>query len=525
MRSVRRRRLVGVAARIGAVLLSAALLTLSLPPVSVWPLVFVALAPLFVAWRAADSAAEAAALGLVWAGLVALATGSFLPPLVARFFDVSLAAGWLAFAALGVLAWGLHAAALGVLVRAVAGGAAASVPAVAAAFALHELARAHLPIANPWDAVAVAFAPGSVWLQLADVAGPSGPAFVVASASAGAAVAAGRLARRRDAASATLALGAAALVLAMAGAYGAIRLRLLRSDGAPRVHVAAAHLAHGPERARDPARDREAVDELVGLAARARTTPARLVVLPEHALPFPLADASAEARQVLGATEGSEADWLIGGRSLGFERSGLRMRNSVFLVRDGQLVGRYDKVSLLPFAERRPAAWLPLGTDRFDPGDAEPGRPLETRIGKVGALVCSEAMTPATARSSVAAGAVVLVNPSFDGWFATHGAREQQLRLVALRAIETRRAVLRATTRGRTAIIDPSGRVLDVRDGPEVGLVTAEIPLRDGATAYGRMGDGGVAVGLLAATALGVVPRARRLALRRISPREAPPRR
>lgn len=103
-------------------------------------------------------------------------------------------------------------------------------------------------------------------------------------------------------------------------------------------------------------------------------------------------------------------------------------RNSVLLTQGGRLLGRQDKVKLVPFGEFFPAARLlgPLYQTIFRmmglPGltGREPGQRLEPLVSgdlRFGALICYESTFATLARLLVKKGANVLVTPSNDAWF------------------------------------------------------------------------------------------------------------
>jgi apolipoprotein N-acyltransferase len=160
----------------------------------------------------------------------------------------------------------------------------------------------------------------------------------------------------------------------------------------------------------------------------------------------------------------------------------------------GQLRGRYDKEYLVPFFEYFPFAGLDLmsrgfeGARTFERGDRRPA-PLETRLGRVGMLVCVEAMFPEAARDRVRAGAEVLLSPSNDAWIADGDFAEHMLGVVGMRAIEQRRYLVRASTSGPSAVIDPWGRVLVETDPFRRHLLVGRVEPREQQSLYGRLGD------------------------------------
>ena len=145
-------------------------------------------------------------------------------------------------------------------------------------------------------------------------------------------------------------------------------------------------------------------------------------------------------------------------------------RNGAFLVDPvtGLAGGGYTKRKLVPFGEYVPLrpvlGWLekvaPIGGD-FTPGvDAAP---LTVRAGgnrvPVGVLVCYEDIFPSLARESVQAGAEVLAVLTNNAWFGEGGAAYQHAAHSVLRAVETRRPVLRVGNGGWSGWIDEYGTI------------------------------------------------------------------
>ena len=148
----------------------------------------------------------------------------------------------------------------------------------------------------------------------------------------------------------------------------------------------------------------------------------------------------------------------------------------------------------MPFAESAPLG--PRWTADGGPYTAGAAlRPLATASGPVGAFVCGEALFPSVARDLARAGAVLLANPSNDHWFGAEAGAEQHLRVARLRAIENRRWLVRPTTTGVSAVIDPQGRVVtrSRAGGPEV--LAATVRRSEEVTPVQRWGDAPVLAG------------------------------
>ncbi len=195
----------------------------------------------------------------------------------------------------------------------------------------------------------------------------------------------------------------------------------------------------------------------------------------------------------------------------------VRRYNSVFAVDStGAVLGRYHKRVLLAFGEYVPLAWLIGGIpgvasigDGFTPGGIESAIALPggTQVApdhlvlehglrslppsaRVAPLICYEDLMPALSRRFVRDHrANLLVNLTNDAWYGRTAAPWQHARLARWRALETRRALVRATNTGVTTVIDPAGRMSEPLPLFSEGVLKASVPLMEMETVYVRYGD------------------------------------
>ena len=328
-----------------------------------------------------------------------------------------------------------------------------------------------------------------------------------------------RLAGRRPG---VVRLGVTAALLAAVLAYGLARLPVVDRSvaGARRLTVGLVQTNLG-------ARDKDADPELflarhreMSRAAVAQHPALDLVVWPESAynrwLPHDRRTAPAEVSGGLGRP-------MIWG-ALTFRRHPdgvVDTFNTAFLTAPGgEVRGTYDKVELLLFGERIPfvetfpilRTWLPR-TGTFTPGERLAHLALESPTGRVTFLpmICYEDILPAFVRRfwNTAGPAQVLVNLTNDSWYGDSHEPIIHLALASFRAIETRRALVRATNTGISAVVDPAGRVIARTGQWRQEVLVAEVPVLDGGdtTVYMRLGDwvgwlawGGVLASVAAAT-------------------------
>ena len=84
-------------------------------------------------------------------------------------------------------------------------------------------------------------------------------------------------------------------------------------------------------------------------------------------------------------------------------------------------------------------------------------------------MICNEVMFGEIAAERVRAGAAYLATLTNDSWLGDRQYAEQALDMARLRAIEQRRYLVRASTSGPSAIVDPCGRAVDQQDARCLG--------------------------------------------------------
>ena len=467
----------------------------------IWPLLAVFLVPLWWSLERAPGAGAAALAGLVF-GAVAYAGGY---PWLWRLVDVFLGGS----VALGAALWTAHGlwfaagyAAYAVSYRALRrrGG-----PVLLAGGAPLLLVQWLQPQLFPVHAGS-ALAAFPLLAQSAELGGPLLLSAWVVAFNAAAFAGLGGAGPRRVRAW----LAAAGLAVALVG-YGAIRAAAVAegSAAAPslRVGLVQAELGLLEKRTR-PALSHER--HLAQTRTLLEDGAVDLVVWPETAYgrgirrPLPVAGAPIRAEIAV--------PLLFGATSVE-ERGGRRRRtNAAFLVgADGMVRDAYDKIRLIPVAESVPlagllpglASWFPHGQD-FAPGDGV----AALRLGdwRLVAPICHEVVHADLVRRMVReVEPHLLVTLANDAWFGDSHEPWIHLGLARLRAIEHRRALVRATNSGISAVVDPAGALL-ARSGLQTREnLRATVPLWEGLTPYARLGDwpgwlalAGCALGLLA---------------------------
>jgi apolipoprotein N-acyltransferase len=252
--------------------------------------------------------------------------------------------------------------------------------------------------------------------------------------------------------------------------------------------------------------------------------PADLIAWPEAPAPFVQADPGFQ-KALKSVSVAVQAPMVVGGIGTDYsdEDQAWRDYNSAMVIgQDGALVGRYDKIHLVPFGEYIPferliffARKLTGRVSHFSRGTERKVFLLHTQNGQAhryGVFICYEAVFADEVREFPELGAEVLVNISDDGWYGDTSAPWQHLNMARMRAIENRRWILRDTNTGITAAIDPYGRVRQSIPRHAVDALPAQFAFRDDVTFYTAHGD--VFAWVCAALALGMVGWAARKLLR-----------
>ena len=268
-----------------------------------------------------------------------------------------------------------------------------------------------------------------------------------------------------------------AIALANAG-FGWARLA---APAGPTVTVAAlddedkAHLAFTPGAAAMSVSVAETYAQAVRVAAKQG---ARLVVTPEAGIAATHADRATVLAPLIAAAHDTGADIVVG------VYDHAQPGDLALLLRPDTSVTQYDKRHLVPFLETeftpgRRSGWI---------GD---GRAME---------ICKDMDFPATIRADASQGVRLAAVPAgdfgADAWL--------HARMAVLRGVENGFAMVRAAHRGLLTVNDAQGRLIARRTVSPSGMsmVVASVPLGAGPTLYTRIGD--VFAGLMAVITLGV---------------------
>lgn len=221
-----------------------------------------------------------------------------------------------------------------------------------------------------------------------------------------------------------------------------------------------------------------------------------LVLWPEGAYPYPFPNARPEHQMLADLTAQLQAALVTGGNAQQREPE-FRYFNAMILIAPGQAAASaiYKKHILLAFGEYVPLSNVFPSLKNLIPAisdfGAGPGpRIISYQNMKAAAVICYEILDPGYLRAYARQGANIILNVTNDSWFGKFQEPEQHLALAQLRCVETRKAQVRSTNTGISAVIWPNGEITHRTPLHEPAAFAAKVPLLQmPPTLYTRWGD------------------------------------
>ncbi|MEC9384523.1 MAG: apolipoprotein N-acyltransferase [SAR324 cluster bacterium] len=162
---------------------------------------------------------------------------------------------------------------------------------------------------------------------------------------------------------------------------------------------------------------------------------------------------------------------------------------SVLVGKKGKVLGRYNKIFLIPFGEMIPfsdwfpgiATWLRkniANMSEFDRGTEYTVFPLEKNI-QLSAPICFDIFNPAVMRGMVLNGSNLVLNLSNLAWFGRTAASDNMVAILRWRAIENRVPVVFASNNGESLFIAANGKNMSKQLGLfEEGTLNSTVKLQ-----------------------------------------------
>jgi apolipoprotein N-acyltransferase len=446
--------------------LSGLFLALSFPRWELFPLAWVAFIPLFFAVRN-ESPTRSFLIGWV-AGLVYFSgTLSWVTISMTQYGKIPLPISYLlmlllvAYCAVYI---GLFAIGARSLFERKFGGGILMLPALWVAL---EYTRGHLLSGFPWSALAYSQYRFLPFIQIADLASIYGVGFLIVLVNVGLYETLRRGWKEHQIAWREIILAGGLFLLSLG--YGSYRLnQTMGEERSLSVTVVQGNIAQDQKwdaRLRD-----ETLQKYKRLSLASLTqgdVHPELMVWPESAAPFFFQTETALRNELLDLAQEGKFYLLFGSPAFDPAPSGkIALLNSAYLLSpSASVVGRYDKLHLVPFGEYVPLSSVLFFVNKLVEGIGEfiPGREatvMEVAGTRIGTVICFEVIFPEVVRRFAQNGASVMTTITNDAWFGDSAAPYQHFSMVVFRSIENRVPFARSANTGISGFIDAHGRVL-----------------------------------------------------------------
>ena len=220
------------------------------------------------------------------------------------------------------------------------------------------------------------------------------------------------------------------------------------------------------------------------------TTTPKLLIWPESVYPDPFFKVAASREKVLSFAEANQiyillatVDWVK--TQTAYKFHGV----SVLIGANGEVLGRYNKIFLIPFGETIPfSEWFPgiaswLRNNIANMSEFERGKEytvfyVPENI-EFSAPICFDIFSPTVVRGMVRNGSNLVVNLSNLAWFGRTTASDNMVAVLRWRAIENRVPVVFASNNGKSVFIGADGKNRSRQLGLfEEGSLTSTINIR-----------------------------------------------
>jgi len=191
-----------------------------------------------------------------------------------------------------------------------------------------------------------------------------------------------------------------------------------------------------------------------------------LVVWPEASTPFYFGFDEVASMKVIRLARQAGAP-LVFGSPYGERVDGKpTVFNSAYMLsKEGEVLGRYDKIHLVPFGEYVPFRSILFFVEKMVEtigrfGSGKEAKTFKLHDSRFGISICYEIIFPDLIRRFAKNGADFLVNITNDAWFGKSPAPYQHMSMAVLRAVENRMPIVRSANTGVSGAIDRDGTIL-----------------------------------------------------------------
>ena len=380
-----------------------------------------------------------------------------------------------------------------------------------AAWVAIELVRAHFLTGFGWALLGHSQSYTPAIIQIADITGSYGVSFLIVLVNTAIFLAIKNF-KAKD-----LAVGyvmIASFLVFVSLSYGMYRLNNIFTGEKLRVAIIQGNIPQVKKWS--PNYREEILNKYEALTNEAAEKRVDLIIWPETSVPGFLETEHELSDRIKALAVKTATPILVGAPREDEESKDAYYNSAILFSKGGMILGRYDKIHLVPFGEYVPFRRLLSFVENFAPspiGDFAFGRNYTVfkffiernarekeytwrmlKNVKFSTLICFEDIFPDLTREFVKRGALFLVNMTNDAWFGDTAAPYQHAQASVFRALENRVNVVRATNTGLSCFIDQKGRIVDPvgRGGKNLfvdGFSIHEITLTPVRTFYTVYGD------------------------------------
>lgn len=202
-------------------------------------------------------------------------------------------------------------------------------------------------------------------------------------------------------------------------------------------------------------------------AALQKNGPVDLIVWPETAFPEVIVEdrKGYYRQQLLHVLQENQTALLTGAYYYSPQKD--QVHNSLVLMQQGHLRGRYDKTHLLAFGEYLPFGEMFPSLKKLLPMIADFGRGpgpsvMDFNNLKLGPQICYEGLFDEFSAKQQNLGAQIFINVTNDSWFGYPFEPYQHMYMTLARALENRRPLVRSTNTGITTVIHSDGTLQEL---------------------------------------------------------------
>ena len=220
------------------------------------------------------------------------------------------------------------------------------------------------------------------------------------------------------------------------------------------------------------------------------TSTEKLLVWPESVFPDAYFKSEKSRQKISSFAQENQVNILFTTVDWEHTQSGQKFYGvSVLVGKNGEVLGRYNKIFLIPFGEMIPfsdwfpsiAEWLRLNIanmSEFDRGNEYTVFPLADNI-HISAPICFDIFNPTVMRGMVQNGSELVLNLSNLAWFGRTTASDNMVAVLRWRAIENRVPVVFASNNGKSVFIAASGENISQQLGLfEEGALISNLKLQ-----------------------------------------------